>query len=86
MLLAGFALRQVQISEWQLKSRYMLMVKTKDLYSAYCPTGGCTHHALFCLSLSPARLLPSFVCPKIRRLNIHGWLQVHKTHESLVLK
>ena len=23
------------------------MVQTKDLYSAYCPTGGCTHHSLF---------------------------------------
>ena len=86
VLLAWFALRQVQISGWQLKSRYMLMIKTKDLYSAYCPTEGCTYHAQFYLNLSPARLLPSYVCPKVCRLNIHGWLQVHKTYESLVLK
>ena len=43
-----FILGQVQISGWQLRSRYMLyMVKTKDLYLAYCPTGGCTHRPLF---------------------------------------
>ena len=24
------------------------MIKTKDLYSGYCPTGGCTHHLPFC--------------------------------------
>ena len=58
----GFSLGRVQISRWQLRSRHILyMVKTKDLYSAYCPTGGCTHHPLFCLSLSTARLLHSYV-------------------------
>ena len=36
----GFALGRVRISGWQLRSRYILyMVKTKDLYSAYCPSG-----------------------------------------------
>ena len=39
------------------------MAKTKDIYSAYCPTGGRTHHPPFCLSLSTARLLYSYVCP-----------------------
>ena len=37
----------------------------QDLYSAYCSTGGCAHHPLFCLSLSPARLLHSSVCPSL---------------------
>ena len=27
--------------------------KTKDLYAAYCPTGGCTHHPPFCIPLLP---------------------------------
>ena len=49
---------------WQLRSRHILcMVKTKVLHSAYCPTGGCTRHPPFCLSLSPVRLLHSYVCP-----------------------
>ena len=39
------------------------IVKTKDLHSAYCRTGGCTHHLPFCLSLSPARFLHSYACP-----------------------
>jgi len=52
-------------SRWQLRSRHILyMVTTKDLYSAYCPTGGCTTPP-FCLSLSTARLLHSYVCPSI---------------------
>ena len=54
----GFALGQVKISG-------CAMVKTKDLYSAYCPTGGCTHHPQFCLSLSLARLLHSYVCSSL---------------------
>ena len=37
----GSPLGLVQISGWQLRSRHKLyMVKTKDLYSAYCLTGG----------------------------------------------
>ena len=61
---SGYALGRVQRSGCQLRSRNILyMVKTKDLYSAYCPTGGCTHHPPFCSSLSPARLLHSYVCP-----------------------
>ena len=39
------------------------MIKTKDLYSAYCPTGGCTQLPLFCSSVSTVRLLHSYVCP-----------------------
>ena len=49
--------------------------KTKDLYSAYCPTGGCAHHPPFCLSLSPARVLHSYVCPSLLRP-----LQVWRVH------
>ena len=57
----GFALGRVQISGWKLRSRHILfMVKTKDIYSAYCPTGGCTHHPPFCLSTK--RLWHSYVC------------------------
>ena len=41
------------------------IAKTKDLYSAYCPTGECTHHPLFCSSLSTARLLHFYVCPSL---------------------
>ena len=53
-------------SRWQLRSRHLLyMVKTKDLCSAYCLTGRCTYHLPLCLSLSPARLLHSYVCPSI---------------------
>ena len=37
------------------------MVKTKDLYSAYCPTGRCTHHLPFSLILLPGRLLHSYM-------------------------
>ena len=48
-----------------IKKQAHAMVKTKDLYSAHCPTGGCTHHPLFCLHLSPVRLLHSYVCPSI---------------------
>ena len=37
----GFTLGRVQISGWHLRSRHILyMVKTKDLYSAYCPKEG----------------------------------------------
>ena len=36
--------------------------KTKDLYSAYCSTGGCTHHLPLILSLSPETLMHSYVC------------------------
>ena len=54
--------------------RYILyMVKTKVLYSAYCPTGGCTHHLLFCL-LSPAKLLHSYVCPSYMNMNMSIYL------------
>ena len=43
---SGFTLGRVQISG-QLRSRHILyIVKTKDLYSPYCPkcTGGCIKH------------------------------------------
>ena len=53
-------------NEWVLVEKQTpAMIKTKDLYSAYCRTGGCTHHQLLCLSLSPARLLHSYVCPSM---------------------
>ena len=40
--------------------------KTKDLYSAYGPTGGCTYHLPFCLSLLPGgSCIRSYVCPSI---------------------
>ena len=41
------------------------VIKTEDLYSAYCPTGGCTHHPPLCLSLPTVRLLHSYVCPSL---------------------
>ena len=69
----GFALERVQISGWQLRSRHILfMVNTKDLYSAYCPTGGCTHHPSLCLRLSTARLLHSHVCPSKHIVTLLG--------------
>ena len=69
----GFALERVQISGWQLRSRHILfMVNTKDLYSAYCPTGGCTHHPSLCLRLSTARLLHSHVCPSRHIVTLLG--------------
>ena len=53
-------------NKWVLvEKQTRAMIKTKHLYSAYCPTGGCTHHPLLCLSLSPARLLHSYVCPSM---------------------
>ena len=35
------------------KQRHDKKSKTKDLYAAYCPTGGCTHHLPFCIPLLP---------------------------------
>ena len=53
-------------NEWVLVEKQThSMIKTKDLYSTYCCTGGGTHHPLLCLSLSPVRLLHSYVCPSM---------------------
>ena len=60
----GFALGQVQIRGcYIIEKQAHAMIKTKDLYSAYCPTGGCTQLPLFCSSVSTVRLLHSYVCP-----------------------
>ena len=61
------------------------MVKTKDLYSSYCPTGGCTHHLPFCLSLSVC--VRACVCaneslPKCRYCNfVHFYLHRERSEE-----
>ena len=47
------------------------IVKTKDLYSAYCFTEGCTHHPLFCSRLSLARLLHSYMYALVIYIHIY---------------
>ena len=62
----GFALGQVQIKGCELRSRHMLWSRQRTyIQPIVLQEGVCTHHPLFCVSLTPARLLHSYVCPSI---------------------
>ena len=56
-------------NEWvSIEKQARAMIKKKDLWSAYCPTGGCTHLPLFAKVMSTARPLHSYVYPSITNM------------------
>ena len=58
------------------------MIKKKDLWSAYCPTGGCTHLPLFAKVMSTARPLHSYVYPSITNMPTQRSGTVHNCGSS----
>ena len=62
------------------------MGKTKDLYLAFCPTGGCTHHLPFCLSEVPAFLcMPQYIST-IHNLLVLAYTKHTCTYKQLATK